>query len=190
MRILQSNLARCLVWSVLYTAFLFQAPLITLMITRIGYADDRLPVDTEKNKQRIIHINADKLISNMEDGWAQFTGNVRVTGESLSMKSDSLKIYYNKLFKGKSKPAEAKEMIDKIIATGHVHIKSDELVAISSRAIYTKQTGTIMLSGHGSKVISGQNSIAGSQIILYMDKEGITVTGSGNKRVEAEFQGN
>ena len=189
MRILQSKLARCLVWSVLFTAFLFEAPLITRITTRIGYADDRLPVDTEKNKQRIIHINADKLISNMEDGWAQFTGNVWVTGESLSIKSDSLKIYYNKLFKGKPKPAAAQEMIEKIIATGNVHIKSDELVAISSRAIYTKQTGTILLSGHDSKAVSGHNSIAGSQIILYMDKEGITVTGSGNQRVEAEFQG-
>lgn len=190
MRILQSNLTCCPVLSVLYGAFLFKALLITLLITRIGYADDKLPVHADKNKNSIIHINAERLISNIEDGWAQFTGNVCVTRESLIIKSDSLKIYYKKLFKGKNKSATSQELIEKIIATGNVHIKSDELVAISHQAIYTKETGIIILSGPDSKVVSGNNSIAGSKIILYMDKKGIKVTGSGTKRVEAEFQGN
>jgi len=189
-RILQSNLTCCPVLSVLSGAFLFKALLITLLITRIGYADDKLPVHANKNKNRIIHINADRLISNIEDGWAQFTGNVCVTRESLIIKSDSLKIYYKKLLKGKNKQVTGQELIEKIIATGNVHIKSDELVAISHQAIYTKETGIIILSGHDSKVISGNNSIAGSQIILYMEEKGIKVTGSGTKRVEAEFQGN
>jgi len=189
-RILQSNLTRCLVLSVLTGAFLFEALLITPLITEVGRADDKLPVHADKNKNRITHINADRLISNIKDAWAQFTGNVCVTRESLIIKSDSLKIYYKKLFKGQNKPATGQELIEKIIATGNVHIKSDELVAISHQAIYTKETGIIILSGHNSKVISGNNSIAGSKIILYMDEEGIKVTGSGTKRVEAEFQGN
>ena len=190
MRILQSNLTCCPVLSFLYGAFLFKALLITLLITRVGYADDKLPVHADKNKNRIIHINAERLISNIEDGWAQFTGNVCVTRESLIIKSDSLKIYYKKLFRDKNKSATGQELIEKIIATGNVHIKSDELVAISHQAIYTKETGIIILSGPDSKVVSGNNSIAGSKIILYMDEKGIKVTGSGTKRVEAEFQGN
>ncbi len=189
MKILQFKLTRCLVLSFLSGAFLFEALLITLLITSPGHADDKLPVHSEKNKSRIIHIDADRLISNIEDGWAQFTGNVCVTRESLIIKSDSLKIYYKKLIKGQNKPATGQELVEKIIATGNVHIKSDELVAISHQAIYTKETGTIILSGHDSKVISGNNSIAGSQIILYMDEKGIKVTGSSTKRVEAEFQG-
>ena len=193
MRILQSNLTRCLVLSVLSGAFFLKAllitQLITLLVTWPGHADDKLPVHADKNKNRIIHINADRLISNIEDGWAEFTGNVCVTRESLIIKSASLKIYYKKLFKGNSKPAKGQELIEKIIATGNVHIKSDELVAISHQAIYTKETGIIILSGHDSKVISGNNSIAGSQIILYMEEKGIKVTGNGTKRVEAEFQG-
>jgi len=188
-RILQSKLTRCLVLSVLSGAYLFEALLITLLITWPGHAADKLPVHADKNKSRTIHINADRLISNIEDGWAEFTGNVCVTRESLIIKSDSLKIYYKKLFKGKIKPATGQELIEKIIATGNVHIKSDELVAISHQAIYTKETGIIILSGHDSKVISKNNSVAGSQIILYMDEERIKVTGDGTKRVEAEFQG-
>ena len=93
MRILQSNLIRCLVLSVLSGAFLFEAMLITPLVTGVGHADDKLPVHADKNKNRIIHINADRLISNIEDGWAQFTGNVCVTRESLIIKSDSLKNY-------------------------------------------------------------------------------------------------
>jgi lipopolysaccharide transport protein LptA len=185
-RILQSNVIRCLVLSVLSGAFLFEA----LLIAWVGHADDKLPVHADKNKSRTIHINADRLISNIEDGWAEFTGNVCVIRESLIIKSDSFKIYYNKLFKGQNKPATGQELIKKIIATGNVHIKSNELIAISHQTIYTKKTGIIILSGHDSKVIRANNSIAGSQIILYMDKEGIKVTGSGTKRVEAEFQGN
>lgn len=192
MKILQSKLTRCLVLSVLSGAFLFEALLITQLITLLiawpGHADDKLPV--HENKTRTIHINADRLISNIEDGSAEFTGNVCVTRESLTIKSNSLKIYYKKLFKGQNKPATGQELIEKIIATGNVHIKSDELVAISHQAIYTKETGIIILSGHDSKVISKNNSIAGSQIILYMDEERIKVTGGGTKRVEAEFQGN
>jgi lipopolysaccharide export system protein LptA len=191
-KILQSKLTRCLVLSVLSGAFLFEALLITqliiLLIAWPGHADDKLPVHV--NKTRTIHINADRLISNIEDGWAEFTGNVCVTRESLTIKSNSLKIYYKELFKGQNKPATGQELIEKIIATGNVHIKSDELVAISHQAIYTKETGIIILSGHDSKVISKNNSIAGSQIILYMDEERIKVTGSGTNRVEAEFQGN
>ncbi len=72
----------------------------------------------------------------------------------------------------------------------NVHIKSNELVATSHQAIFTKKTGIIILSGHGSKVINKKNSIAGSQIILYMDEECIKVKGNGTERVEAEFQGN
>jgi len=189
-RILQSNLTRYLVLSVLSGAFLFEVMLTTPLITAVGHADDKPPVHADKNKNRIIHINADRLISNIEDGWAEFTGNVCVTRESLIIKSDSLKIYYKKLFKGNNKPAKGQELIEKIIATGNVHIKSDELVAISNQAIYTKKTGIIILSGHDSKVISGNNSIAGSKITLYMDKEHIKVTGNGTKRVEAEFQSN
>jgi lipopolysaccharide export system protein LptA len=185
-RILQSNLTRCLVLCVLSGAFLFEA----LMITWIGYADDKPPVHAHKNKSRTIHINADRLISRIDDDWAEFTGNVCVTRESLIIKSDSLRIYYKKLLKGQNKPTTGQESIEKIIATGNVHIKSDELVAISHQAIYTKETGIIILSGHGSKVISKNNSVAGSQIILYMDEESIKVTGSGTNRVETEFQGN
>jgi len=185
-RILQSKLTCCLVLSVLSGAFLFEA----LLIAWPGHADDKLPVHADKNKTRTIRINADRLISNIEDGWAEFTGNVCVTRESLTIKSDSLKIYYKKLLKGRNKPATGQELIEKIIATGNVHIKSDELVAISHQAIYTKETGIIILSGHDSKVISKNNSIAGSQIILYMDEERIKVKGDGTNRVEAEFQSN
>lgn len=191
MRILQSNLTRCLVLSVLSGAFLFEAMLITLMITSlitgIGHADDKLSVHADRNKNRIIHINADRLISNTEGGWAQFTGNVCVTRESLIIKSDSLKIYYKKLIKGQNKPAAGQELIEKIIATGNVHIKSDELVAISHQAIYTKKTGIIILSGNDSKVISKNNSVAGTKITLYMDEERIKVTGNGQNRVKAVF---
>ncbi len=186
MRIFQSNLTCCLLLFVLCGAFLFD----TLVVSWIGYANDKLPVCTDKNKSGTIHINADRLTSDIEGGWAEFTENVCVTHKLLIIKSDSLKIFYRKLFKSHNKPAAGQELIEKIIATGNVHIKSDELVATSHQAIFTKETGIIILSGHGSKVISKKNSIAGSQIILYMDKERIKVKGNGTERVQAEYQGN
>ena len=186
MRIFQSNLSRYLLLSFLSGAFLFDA----LVVSWVGHANDKLPVRQVKNKSGTIHINADRLISDINGGWAEFTGNICVTRKSIIIKSDSLKIYYKKLFKGHNKPATGRDLIEKIIATGNVHIKSDELVATSPKAIFTKETGIIILSGRGSKVIRKNNSIAGSQIILYMDEDCIKVKGSGSVRVEAEIQGN
>ena len=184
MRIFQSNLNRYLLLSFLSGAFLFNA----LVVSWVGHANDKLPV--RENKSGTIHINADRLISDINGGWAEFTGNICVTRKSLIIKSDSLKIYYKKLFKEDNKPATGQDLIEKIIATGNVHIKSDELVATSHKAIFTKETGIIILSGRGSKVIRKKNSIAGSQIILYMDEDCIKVKGSATVRVEAELQGN
>jgi len=185
-RIFQSNLSRYLLLSFLSGAFLFDA----LVVSWVGHANDKLPVHEDKNKSGTIHINADRLISDTKGGWAEFRGNVCVTRKSLIIKSDRLKIYYKKLIKDQNKSVASQELIDKIIASGNVHIKSAELVARSPKAIFTKETGIIILSGHGSKVIRKNNSIAGSQIILYMDDDCIKVKGSSTERVEAEIQGN
>jgi len=185
-RIFQSNLNRYLLLSFLSGAFLFDA----LVVSWIGHANDKLHVREVKNKNGAIHINADRLISDINGSWAEFTGNICVTLKSSIIKSDSLKIYYKKLLKRNSKPEANQDLIKKIIATGNVHIQSDELVATSNQAIFTQETGIIVLSGRGSKVIRKNNSIAGSEIILYMDKDCIKVKGSGTARVEAELQGN
>jgi lipopolysaccharide transport protein LptA len=184
-RIFQSNLSRYLLLFILTGAFLFDA----LMVSWVGHANDKLPVDTDKSNRKTIHISAERLISDIKGGWAEFMGNVCLTRKSLSIKTDSLKIYYKKLTKGQKQAAPSQELIEKIIASGNVHIKSDDLVATSHKAIFIKETGIIILSGHGSKVIRKNNSIAGSEIILYMDKEYIKVKGNGTDRVKAELQG-
>ena len=183
MRILRCNPIRCIKFSVLTAACLIGI----LLITWDGLADDKPSISANKNRNEKIFIKADKLISNIEDGWAQFTGNVIVKRGTQVLEADRLKIYYKKNSKNKKKPAPGKESIEKIVAKGSVKIKSDNFVAITHQAIYNKKTEVIVLSGPDSKVISGNNSITGSQIILYMDKERIKVTGSAPKRVEAVF---
>jgi len=182
-RILRCNPIRCIKFSVLTAACLIGI----LLITWVGLADDKPPVSADKKKNAKIIIKADRLISNIEDGWARFTGNVRVTQGTQVLEADSLEIYYKKDLNNQNKPAPGKESIEKIVAKGNVKIKSDNFVAITHQAIYNIKTKVIVLSGPDSKVISGNNSISGSQITLYMDKERIKVTGSGPKRVEAVF---
>lgn len=182
-RTLHCNPIHCLKFYVLIATCLIGI----LLITRVGLADDKPPVSADKKKNAKIIIKADRLISNIEDGWALFTGNVRVTQGTQVLEADSLKIYYKKDLNNQKKPAPGKESIEKIVAKGSVNIKSDNFVAITHKAIYNRKTKVIVLSGPDSKVISGNNSISGSQITLYMAKERIKVTSNGPKRVEAVF---
>ncbi len=80
MRIFQSDPTRCLLLFVLSGTFLFDA----LVVSWTGHANDKLPVCTDKNKSGTININADRLISDIEGGWAEFTENVCVTHKSLN----------------------------------------------------------------------------------------------------------
>ncbi len=66
-------------------------------------------------------------------------------------------------------------------------IRFDNRVAVTQQAVYITESRILILTGTGSKVTSGNNSISGSKITLYRVDGRITVESSSEKRVEAVF---
>ena len=136
-----------------------------------------------------IEITADKLITNSEEKYAEFIGNVRASQGSFVMTSGKLRIYYegdpvNPDSKGSDSGQDA---LKKILATENVKIVSERYTATSDRAEYEVVEGTIILSGKKAKVVSGKNSLAGTKIILNQKSGQVKVEGGPSQRVKAVF---
>lgn len=136
-----------------------------------------------------IQITAEQLISNNEKKYAEFIGAVRATQGNFVISADKLRIYYEgELLQsdGKKKTGQ-KGLLQKIVASGHVKINTDQYHAEAEEAVYDTRSMTIVLSGKNSTVISGKNSITGSKITLYRKQQRIKVEGSTQDRIKAIF---
>ena len=147
---------------------------------------DNSTTNPEKDSNKI-HITSDRLIADNEAMFAEFIGNVVATMGTDVVTADRLKIFYKKGVDKKEKPAAGEEMIKKIVANGNVVIKFDDKVAVTQQAVYTAETGIIVLTGPNSKVTSGNNFISGEKITMYRSDDRMIVEGGKEKRVEAVF---
>ena len=135
-----------------------------------------------------ILIEADQLVSYNEKKFAEFIGNVKASQADFVITSDRLRIYYQgELLETEGTRDQSEELLRKIVASGNVKIKSSQYSAVSETVEYDTQSMTITMTGDGSKVISGKNSITGSKIILYRKDGRVKVIGSKKQRVEALF---
>jgi lipopolysaccharide export system protein LptA len=157
----------------------------------VAAAETKPAKPDEKAEDQPILITADQLISDNEEKFAEFIGNVKATQADFVITSDKLRIYYRgELLKAEEKEDANKdnaEMLKKIVATGNVKINSTQYIAESDMVEYDTDTMMITLTGENSKVISGKNSLTGSKIILYRKDGRVKVFGSKKKRVEATF---
>jgi lipopolysaccharide export system protein LptA len=139
---------------------------------------------TNRPAERIT-ITADELVSDSVSKVADFRGHVKVTrGESV-ITADRLKIYYADTAQNKNNRINPKTAIKQIVAEGNVRIKSEDLIAAAQKAVYSRDTQIIILSGPNTKVSSGKNSIVGSKIELYLENEQFKVLGGRKGRVTA-----
>ena len=162
---------------------------VTLMVATAAAADkpkSAAPENTAPDQP--ILIEADQLVSYNQEKFAEFIGNVKATQADFVITANKLRIYYQGgLIETEQKSDRSEDQLKKIVATGNVQIESSQYTAISERVEYDTQAMTITMTGDGSKVISGKNSISGSKIVLYRKDGRVTVTGSKKKRVEATF---
>jgi lipopolysaccharide export system protein LptA len=133
-----------------------------------------------------IIITADQLISNNEEKYAEFIGNVKAAQADFVMTSDTLRIYYEgDLLNKEEKNNQDDETLKKIVASGDVKIRSDQYNADTENAEYDTKTMIIILSGENSKVFSEKSSITGSKIVLNRKTGRFKVLGGKKERVEA-----
>jgi lipopolysaccharide export system protein LptA len=169
--------------------WLYALIIIALIAGVADAAGESKAAATENKSEDVpIVITADQLISNNEEKYAEFIGNVNAAQADFVITADKLRIYYEgDLLDSEEKTNQNDEMLKKIVASGNVKIRSDQYNADTENAEYDTQTMIIILSGENSKVFSGKSSITGSKIILYRKDGRFKVMGSKKERVEATF---
>jgi lipopolysaccharide export system protein LptA len=145
------------------------------------------PSGSSGDAEAPIEIVADRLVASNTEKWADFTGSVKATQGKFTMTADSLRIYYEGDLITPSKTKSARESIQKLVASGRVHIVAEQYVADSERAEYVLATDILTLTGANSKVVSGKNILTGSKIVLKRSEGKAEVEGSASERVKALF---
>jgi lipopolysaccharide export system protein LptA len=138
---------------------------------------------------RQIQITADQLTTHSEENFAEFSGNVEAVQGDFIIRSESLRIYFQREGQTPESEAVGQDSIHQIIAEGNVRINTGQQTAKSDRAEYSVKDGTLVLIGEGSTVTDGLNSIEGSRLTLNRNTGEITVEG-GEQRVRAVFYPN
>jgi lipopolysaccharide export system protein LptA len=152
----------------------------------VSPADKTGPPENDVASQPI-EITADRLVSHGDQNYAEFIGNVEAAQGNFSIRSDTLKITYQRSAGAGSKGATDADSIEKIEAIGRVKIKSDNRRAETDRAEYRVQDEVIELIGENSFLTDGKNTLTGSKITWHRKTGEITVAGSDQKRVKAVF---
>lgn len=136
------------------------------------------------NQAERINITADRLVAETQSRYADFIGSVNAVQGDTVITCDKLRIFYDKQKEGE---ASGQGAIKRLEAEGNVVIHSQDKVATSAKAVYEMATGVVILSGPGSRVTDGPNTITGEKITLFRNQERMIVEKGGDKRVEAVF---
>jgi len=170
------------------------ALLLLIMLSVFAGAQDNAaaletidPNDTNHTKDRI-RITADKLVAKVDAAEIEFIGNVKTTRADAVITSDRLKIIYDPDTVKNRTRGNKNESIQKIIATGHVKIVSDDILAETHRAEYTIKSKILVLLGEQSRVSQGGNSISGTKFTLYRSEGKLFVESEGENRIRAIVQ--
>jgi lipopolysaccharide transport protein LptA len=146
-----------------------------------------IPTGNSGGSGEPIEIVADRLVATNAEKWVDFTGSVKAKQGKFTLTADQLRIYYEGDLISPSKTKPTRESIQKMVATGRVHIVAEPYVADTDRAEYELATDTLTLIGANSKVVSGKNILTGSKIVLKRSEGKAEVVGSASERVKALF---
>jgi lipopolysaccharide transport protein LptA len=143
--------------------------------------------ENDKEKGGQIHISSDKVSSNQNERWVEFTGNVKAIQGDGVITADSIRIFY-KPDADKSKGVGS-TAVDSMIAQGNVKILFDNAskTAVAQKAVYTTKDKVLVLSGGEPTVWSGQDVIRGKKITVFQSEDRTLVEGDEKKQVEATF---
>ncbi len=160
--------------------------LLLLSISGPSFADG-----LTKGQNTPIHITSDRLDAYSSSEHALFTGHVHAVSANFEIKSDSLDLFYtNNPQTNGNEPISlgTGKAVEKIIATGNVTIVSMGKTAKTEKAVYSRNTGKVVLIGPGSSVTGENGTIAGEKITLDTVTGDVTVESSGQTRVKAVIQ--
>ncbi len=150
--------------------------LLFFLLIEAAVGDEKKPVVAPD-----IHVTADRLVSDRNAKYAEFSGQVVAIRDGAKLTCSKLKIIYND-----EKSGDADQQsggVDKMIATGNVRLMFDDKIAVAERAVFTAADDSIVLTGGDPKVTGGSSYITGEKITLYRTSGKVHV----DRRVEAMF---
>jgi lipopolysaccharide transport protein LptA len=159
-------------------------------VSSLVLADNQPKEKTNTQTGEQIQIVADKLVTNNEQKYAEFLGDVKTTHGNFVIQSERLRIYYKDDLARIKNQSSNQDLIKRIVASGNVRISSEKYVAEAAAAEYDLDTMVFVLSGENSTVKSGKNLITGSKITVDRKDGQIKVEGNAEKRVKAVFYSN
>jgi lipopolysaccharide export system protein LptA len=154
-------------------AFVLAAGLAALAVTATAQQAKIAFGDLEQDTTLPVQVSADQFAVNNADGSAVFTGNVLVTQGEMKLAAAEIKVKYG---------ADQKS-IDQLIASGGVTINNLGDAAEAQEAVYTIDSGVIVLTGN-VLLTQGPSAMAGQKLTINL-KDG---TGIMEGRVTTTFQ--
>ncbi|MBU9697977.1 lipopolysaccharide transport periplasmic protein LptA [Rhodobacteraceae bacterium HSP-20] len=119
-----------------------------------------------------VEVAADSLAVDQTDGQATFSGNVKVTQGDMTIQAGEARVEYTPDGKG----------IDRILLSGRVLFASPTDAAEADEAVYTIDTGVVVLTGD-VLLTQGSTTISGGRLVYDLDQG----TGSMEGRVQTVF---
>ena len=137
-----------------------------------------------------IQIVADKLITNNEEKFAEFSGDVHTRQGTFVITSDRLRIYYQTDPDAAGDQAGRDESIKQVVASGNVQVSNGKYTAETDRVEYDLETQVVVLIGENSTLKSNRNTLSGSKITVDRKTGQMKVESHPQKRVKAVFYPN
>lgn len=169
--------------------FLFTI-LAPILLSSAAAAEDQSQEKAANAGDDQIQIVADKLITNNEEKFAEFSGDVRTSQGTFVITSDRLRIYYQTNPDGAGNQVGRDESIKQVVASGNVQVSNGKYTAETDRAEYDLETQVVVLIGENSTLKSNKNILTGSKITVDRKTGQMKVESHLQKRVKAVFYPN
>ena len=166
---------------------LFSIVLTVLTLIPLWTAQAQNKGAKPENTAARIFIQADKLIAYNETRMFELIGNVKAVRGTMVIQADRLKVYPHEASQSQDYLSSFANKVNKVLATGNVHITYGKFNAVADQAVYTAQKETIELIGKPTKVTQGDQSMTANRMTLFIEDERVRVTGQGKQRVKAIF---
>jgi lipopolysaccharide export system protein LptA len=134
-----------------------------------------------------IQIVADKLVTNNQEKFAEFSGDVRASQGTFVITSERLRIYYQTGPDSAENKTTGQESIKQVVASGNVQVSTEKFTAETDRVEYDMETQVVVLLGENSTLKSNKNVLTGSKITVDRKTGQMKVESDPQKRVKAIF---
>jgi len=117
-----------------------------------------------------IQIEADHMTSTEKTNSVVFDGDVDAKQGEIRIRADKMTVFYSK--KGETKKKEAgkpSQQVEKLVCVGNVEVTKGEWLGTGKKMIYLARERQVILLNN-AKAWQGQNMVAGSKIIYYLDQ--------------------